>query len=232
MNPSLKPSSSCTRWLLLAVVASLPAVSVAEQAAVPVEHEPGHVTVLKNDYVQAFRVTLPPGESNQMHVHSHDDAAVFLSAATIANETEGQPAPPARPFALGSVSVRDNGTHPLTHRIHNRGTTVFDVIDLQIMQRPAGPETPALAAPAAENRSLRVYRFELDPGASGTQHTHLRPYVVVAATDMTLRTASAEKPEDTQTLAAGNIHWAEPGVTHTLTNSGTSRAILVEVELK
>jgi quercetin dioxygenase-like cupin family protein len=51
---------------------------------VPVEDEPYHRTVFKNDYVQAFRVTLQPGQVTGMHVHTHDDAPIVLSAATTA----------------------------------------------------------------------------------------------------------------------------------------------------
>jgi quercetin dioxygenase-like cupin family protein len=228
------PHTTPPRWLMLPTIAAalLPAVHAAEPAAYPVEDEPTHRTVLQNPYVQVFRVTLPPGESNAMHVHSHDDAAVFLSAATISNQALGEERPPGRPFAQGTVSVRENGKHPLTHRVHNVGTTVFDVLDVQILQRPAGPAAPAITQPVAEHDSLRVYRYELPPGNGSDAHTHARPYVVVAATDMTLRTASADKPDETQTLVAGNLHWAEPGATHTLTNVGTAPAILVEIELK
>jgi quercetin dioxygenase-like cupin family protein len=228
--PMLHPTFR--RWLVVAVAAGFPTVASSEPPAVAVEAERTHRTVLQNDYVQAMRVTLPAGESNDMHVHAHDDAAVMLSVATIANETLGKAKPPGQPVAPGGISVRENGKNPLTHRIHNVGTTTFDVVDVQILQRPAGPESPAFTTPAAEHGSLRVYRFELSPGASSAPHTHARPYVVVAATDMALRTASPGQSDATQTLETGYIQWADAGVTHTLTNSGNSPAILVEIELK
>jgi hypothetical protein len=61
------------------------------QDAVPVEDEPYHKTVFKNDYVQAFRVTLEPGRATAMHTHARDDVAVRLSSATTAAENLGQP---------------------------------------------------------------------------------------------------------------------------------------------
>lgn len=46
---------------LIGAFALLAAMSSGQDAAVPVEEEPDHRTVFKNDYVQAFRVTLEPG---------------------------------------------------------------------------------------------------------------------------------------------------------------------------
>ena len=120
-------------------------VSYAQDHAVPVEDEPFHKTVFKNDYVQAFRVTLEPGQTSLMHTHSHDDAAVRLSTATVAQDSPGQPLAPSEPVYPGMVSARDNEAKPLIHRVHNIGTTVFDVIDVQILKRPDGPATPAIS---------------------------------------------------------------------------------------
>jgi hypothetical protein len=44
-------------------VAVVAAMASAQEKAVPVEEEPHHKTVLKNDYVQAFHVTLAPGKA-------------------------------------------------------------------------------------------------------------------------------------------------------------------------
>lgn len=64
---------------LIGAFALLAAMSSGQDAAVPVEEEPDHRTVFKNDYVQAFRVTLEPGRFLLMQTHTRDDAAVRLS---------------------------------------------------------------------------------------------------------------------------------------------------------
>jgi quercetin dioxygenase-like cupin family protein len=207
-------------------------VSAIPQEAVPVEEEPYHRTVFKNDYVQAFRVTLEPGRATGMHTHARDDAAVRLSTATTAAESPGQPAGPPEHADAGLVSARNNGAKPLTHRVHNVGTTVYDVVDVQIVRRPAGPPATAISPPAAENASMRVYRYELGPGAATARHTHARPYVLVAATNADLRMTSPESGSQDQGVRAGDIHWVESAVTHTFENRGSEKAILVEIELK
>jgi quercetin dioxygenase-like cupin family protein len=218
-------------FALLAVVAALPS---APDGAVPVEQEPDHKTILKNDYVQAFRVRLAPGETTGMHIHAHDDAAVRLSTATTTSESPGAPAgaPESRP--AGFVSARKNEPTALTHRVRNVGTTLFDVIDVQILKRPDGPAAPPISAPAAENPQMRVYRYELAPGAGAgsAQHMHARPYLLVAATDMNLRMTSPDGASMAHPVKAGDLHWVEAGVTHTFVNDGKESGVLVEFELK
>ena len=216
---------------LIGAFALLAAMSSGQDAAVPVEEEPDHRTVFKNDYVQAFRVTLEPGRATRMHTHARDDAAVRLSTATVAVDTPGQPLGPPESRPIGSVSARDNEANPLTHRVHNIGTTVFDVVDVQILSRPAGPAAPAISTPAAENATMRVYRYELGPGVSTARHAHSRPYLLVAATDVGLRVTSGEVATQ-HADRAGDMRWIESAGTHVLTNAGAGTAILVEFELK
>ena len=213
----------------LALAAALPSPA---DGGVPVEQEPEHRTVFKNDYVQVFRVTLAPGKATGMHVHAHDDAAVRLSAATVTSDSPGMPAGAPEPRAAGFVSARNNEPRALTHRVRNVGTTVFDVLDVQVLKRPAGPAAPPSSAPAAENPQMRVYRYELAPGAGSAQHVHSRPYLLVAATDMDLRMTAPDGASMAHPVKAGDLHWVESAVTHTFVNEGKASGVLVEFELK
>lgn len=215
-------------------VAGLLAVALAAipDGSVPVEQEPHHKTVFKNEYVQAFRVNLEPGGTSLMHTHTHDDAAVRLSTATVAAETPGESLGPPEPVYPGFVSARDNEPIPHTHRVHNIGSTLFDVIDVQVLRRPDGPATPPISLTAAENAKMRVYRYELEPGAASAQHTHARPYLLVAATDVELRMTSPDGASMAHPVKAGEMHWVGTAVTHALMNQGQRKAILVEFELK
>ena len=132
----------------------------------------------------------------------------------------------------GLVSARDNAKKPHTHRVHNIGTTLFDVLDVQILKRPDGPEAPAILAPAAENAQMRVYRYELAPGAASATHAHTRPYLLVAATDMDLRMTAPDGRSRTHPIKAGDFHWVDVPVTHAFVNDGSGNGVLVEFELK
>jgi quercetin dioxygenase-like cupin family protein len=217
---------------IFTLIAGVSATAFAQDTAVPVEQETRHRTVLKNDYVQVFRVTLAPGESTGTHIHAHDDVAVRLSDATVTSDTPGEPAGAPQAANAGFVSSRANDRKPLTHRVRNVGKTPFDVLDVQILKRPDGPPAPPIAAPAAENPQMRAYRYELAPGAASAPHTHARPYLLVAATDMNLRMTSPDGAAMTHPVKAGDIHWVDAAVTHTLVNDGREPGVLVEIELK
>ncbi|HEY3351022.1 MAG TPA: hypothetical protein VGM13_14685 [Thermoanaerobaculia bacterium] len=59
----------------------------------------------------------------------------------------GLPAGAPESRAAGFVSARNNEPEALTHRVRNVGTTLFDVIDVQILKRPGGPAAPPISAP-------------------------------------------------------------------------------------
>jgi quercetin dioxygenase-like cupin family protein len=217
---------------VITLILVLASAAYAEDRVVPVEEEPHHKSVLRNDYLQVFRVTLAPGESSMMHTHAHDDAAVRLSTATVTSETLGQPAGSPESVTPGMVSARENEKKALTHRVRNTGTSVFEVMDVQILKRPEGPAAPAITTPAAENPQMRIYRYDLEPGGRSAQHAHARPYLIVAATDMDLRMTSPDGRSTAHPVKAGDFHWIETAVTHTLINEGKAKGILVEFELK
>ncbi len=50
----------------LCALCALMGIAVAQQAPVPVEQEPHHHVVLKNDSVIVTHVTIPPGESTSV----------------------------------------------------------------------------------------------------------------------------------------------------------------------
>ncbi|HQR38459.1 MAG TPA: hypothetical protein PLF26_08650, partial [Blastocatellia bacterium] len=98
--------------------------------------------------------------------------------------------------------------------------------------QPPGPASTPIATPTAENASMRVYRYELEPGAGTPQHTHTRPYLLVAVTDIDLGMTSPDGSSMEHQVKAGDMHWVDSTVTHTIVNRGTEKAILVEFELK
>jgi uncharacterized cupin superfamily protein len=202
--------------------------------AVPVDQEPKHKLVFRNDYVEVLHVTIPGGQSTRFHTHSHDGAAVRLSDATISTDVPGKGPTAAQHVRPGDVSVAAYAARPLTHRVNNVGRTAFEVIDLEFLKRPDGPAAQAIAAPVAENETARIYRWALPPGASSPQHVHERPYLIIAATPMQLRMAAPDGATIEHAVQAGDFHWIDGtvNVTHTLTNPGPEPGIIVEVELK
>jgi len=201
-------------------------------APVPVEQEPHHHLLLKNDNLLVMRVTLQPGERSLYHVHSVDDVAVWLghssAAQQLPNEPEGAPVE-QKP---GNISLRTLHESPFTHRVHNLGPGVFDVLDVELLQRPEHPSTGVAGPVAGENPSARVYKWTLAPGGVTPMHTHDRPYLIVAATGFNLTMTAPGGQSATHEIKPGDFHWVTTKVTHTLANEGTGEGQIIEIELK
>jgi len=201
-------------------------------APVPVEKEPLHHVVLKNESVVVIHLTLPAGERTLYHTHAHDRVAINLSSTAITqqkwNEAEGS----ASSSAPGNFSAMTLEGSSYTHRVHNVGAVAYDVLDVELLERPRTPSPVAAAAVAAENPSARIYNWVLAPGATSAVHTHVRPYLIVAATGLLLKMTAPDGQTSTHEIKRGDFHWLDTKVTHTLANVGTAEGQILEIELK
>jgi len=216
----------------LAAVLAAWALAPPAEEAVPVDREPLHKVVLANEYVEVMHLVLPAGQATGLHTHSHDGVAVRLSAATVGVDIPGRDSAGPGASHVGDVSAQAYAEKPMTHRVKNVGTTPFDVIDIEFLKRPEGPAVEPLAPPAAENGSARVYRWDLPAGGSSPAHVHERPYLVIAATPLQLAMTAPDGASSEHPVKAGDLHWVDTRVAHTLTNAGSAPGILIEVELK
>lgn len=203
-----------------------------EAAPMPVDQEPHHAVVLKNDSVIVMHVVIPEGESTLYHIHAHDRAAVDLTTSKIAQQNLHEREGPSTPTKPGGVSAPTLGEAPTIHRVHNLGPGTFEVLDVEFLQRPQSPSTEAAAPVAVENPSARIYKWVLAPGANSPMHTHTRPYLIIAATPMPLKMTAPDGQSFAHEVQAGDFHWVDGKVTHSLTNEGTSAGQIVEIELK
>ena len=125
-------------------------------------------------------------------------------------------------------------TTPNTHRIRNDGPGLFRAM-VVVNETKGGDEavTEQMAGftdkPLSTNKWFRAYRIVLEPGQKTMAHTHKAPVVVLQDT--------AGKG-----LGTGGMKWEfnEPGQwaffdagdRHEITNTGTARLELIEVEVR
>ena len=93
-----------------------------EDAPVPVEQEPHHHTVLKNDSVVVMRVTLREGERTLYHIHARDRVAVELSNCNISQQNLNEPEGPRRP--------PNQATSPLLQQVQRRLSIACTILGL------------------------------------------------------------------------------------------------------
>jgi quercetin dioxygenase-like cupin family protein len=218
-------------WIFVVVLFSWEVAS-AQEGIVPVDQEPMHKVVLKNDYVEVIRAVLPPGASTLFHRHSHIRATVNLSEATVKEDIPGKGSMQPLVVHAGNVSMQDCAKKPYTHRVSNVGKTVYEVLDIELLKRPDGLRSEPVASPAAENEGFRAYRWELAPEASTPEHVHDRPYLIIAVSKMQLAMTGPSGAIMEHPIKAGDFHWIDQKVTHSLTNKGKESGAIIEVELR
>jgi quercetin dioxygenase-like cupin family protein len=218
-------------FCVVVIMIAFSTIVAAEQQPVPVEQEPHHHLVLKNDSVIVLRVKLLPGESTVYHTHSRDRMSVYLANKSITEQKPGEPEGAPTPKNPGDIAVTTTN-ELFTHRVHNVGAADFEVLDVELLHRPAMPSGTAAATVAAENPSARIYKWTLAPGASSEMHTHERPYLIISATPLVLKMTGPDGKSMTHEVTAGDLHWIDAKVTHSLANTGTAVGTIVEIELK
>jgi quercetin dioxygenase-like cupin family protein len=78
--------------------------------------------------------------------------------------------------------------------------------------------------------NARVSEFELQPGGVIPKHHHNGPHLVVAITDLDLRSDFGDRSATSVKVKSGDVTWAPGGYTHTVTNVGKQTAKFVAVE--
>jgi quercetin dioxygenase-like cupin family protein len=210
----------------------LPAMLIAQQASVPVEDEPLHKLMLKNDSVMVLDVTLPPGKSTQFHTHTHDRVAIDLSTTEISQQKINEPEGSKTATKPGNFSVLTLDGASYTHRVRNVGKAPYEVLDVELLQRPETPSPAVAATVAGENPSARVYNWILPPGVTSPMHSHVRPYVIISITEINLSMTSPDGQSATHGVGPGDFRFVDAKITHNLGNAGTTPGQIIEVELK
>jgi quercetin dioxygenase-like cupin family protein len=193
-----------------ATLLALGSVMLAAQtpATVPVEQEPQHKVVLKNDYARVIDATLPPGYVTLNHSHAADNISV-----TVANGREGE----AGQRGLGRASFAKGG---YAHTVSNSNPAIMRYIVVE----PFKSDKPGSAAAVlpnhtleTENERVRIYRIKLATGESMESHSHVSGHVEVTVSGPAGR---------------GNAVWVAAGENRVIKDPAGNAMELVEIEPK
>jgi quercetin dioxygenase-like cupin family protein len=225
----------------------LAATSVAAKKPAPpppteveIAAEPHHQPIFHNEYVRVYDVVVSPKDVTLLHNHRHDYLYVVLGAAEISNELKGKTAVKAA-LADGDVKFVEGG---FAHVVRNVGATPFHNITVELLQdaqnRSVSPakwnaENAIRVQGGAEDvlftkDGVRVARVQLDTAGFEHRHHHAGPQLVIALTDLTLRSEAPDKSATNIELKAGQVRWIEGNITHSVTNVGSQPVKLVSLE--
>jgi quercetin dioxygenase-like cupin family protein len=217
------------------------ALFAQQTSEVEITAEPRHHLALENQYVRVFQVEVAPHDATLMHIHRHDYVYVTLGAADLSNEVKGKP--PVE------VKLQDGETRfspgNFAHIARNLSDQPFRNVTIEIMQDEAAHKTPPPAWD--EERGLHVFaggtqdimfakdgvrvsEIDLQPGATMPSHHHTGPHLVVAVSDLEIRSDVEGQAPMPGHFKSGDVKWLPGGYTHTLTNTGKQEATFVTLE--
>ena len=139
--------------------------------------------------------------------------------------------PRFRPRVMSDLSYADRA---VTHRIHNNGTGLYRAIGV-INETAGGDDAITEEAagfsgkPEMSNRWFRVYRVVLAPGEKAPAHQHKAPVVVLQDSS---GKGIASGPMTFEFNEPGQWGFFDAGARHEMTNTGTERLELLEVEVR
>lgn len=239
MHVPVLQSPAMKRLLFLLLV--IPFLVAATTTEVEITSEPSHHLAIENEYVRVFKVEVAAHSSTLLHRHRHDYVFVTLGDAHVSNEVAGQPPVEVKLSDGDTRFVPGNFAHVarvLTGQPF-RNVTIELLQDEKLRQMPShwgSVESGERTFPGGRIRILfvkdgvRASEVNLEPGAVVPSHHHDGPHLVVALTEIDLRSEAVGKgPMPTQ-LKSGDVSWVPGEYTHTLTNAGKTPARFVTVE--
>jgi quercetin dioxygenase-like cupin family protein len=226
--------------LKIAVLAALlPTLAQAQPPAgeLAITAEPHHHLVLENDQVRAFQVEVAPHAETLMHRHGLDYVYVTQGAAEIENGVAGKP-PVTVKLQDGETRFSAGG---FSHLIKNLADAPFRNVTIEILHPAAsaptagGDDKPRELAggtitPVFVKDGVKVSDVRLKAGGSVPSHHHAGPHLVVAVTDLSIRSEIEGQGARTSTLKAGEVAWVPGGITHTVTNLSPGEIRMITLE--
>jgi quercetin dioxygenase-like cupin family protein len=221
--------------LLLPCLALFALAQTATAPAVPVLEEPHHHLAIENEYVRVFKVEVLPHAETLLHRHDHDYVFVTIGDARVVNAPEGK-APVELKLADGETRFT---RAPLVHVAKNLSGQSFRNVTIELIQdqanRDAAGTFPEVVSPEVQKvlfvqDGVRVSEYRLAPGATLPRHEHKRPHLVVAVSDLDLRSDVEGQGPMPGKFKAGDVKWLPGGYSHTLTNTGQKEARFVTLE--
>jgi quercetin dioxygenase-like cupin family protein len=230
-----------TRLIFPALLVAALALSAQQTSEVEITAEQHHHLALENQYVRVFQVEVAPHDATLMHIHHHDYVYVTIGAADLSNEVKGK--------APAAVKLKDGETRftagDFAHVARNLADTPFRNVTVELLQDEAAHKNPP--AKWDEERGLhvltggtqdimfvqdgvRVSETDLQPGATLPSHHHSGPHLMVAVTDLEIRSDVEGQGPMPGHFKPGDVKWLPGGYTHTLTNTGKQEAKFVTME--
>jgi quercetin dioxygenase-like cupin family protein len=228
------------RSLFLIIIACT-VLLYAQSPEVEITAEPHHHLVLQNPFVRVFKVEVAPHAVTLMHRHRHDYVFVTLGASEVENDVQGKP--PA------TLKLKDGDTYFLpggfAHIAKNLVDQPFRNVTIEFMQDEKARKSPLPKWDEERGMHIleggtqdilfvkdgvRTTEVALQPGATLPKHHHAGPHLLVAVSDLEIRSDVVGQGPMLGYFKSGDVKWLPGGYSHTLTNLGKAEAKFITLE--
>lgn len=227
--------------LLLLAAAFLTAQTTKE---VEITAEPHHHQVLENESVRVFNVEVPPHADTLMHWHRHDYVYVMLGDSYVSNDVKGK-APVQIKFPDGETRF---SPATFAHIARNLSDQPFRNVTIEYLQdetlrQNAKENTAKLDATRGldifhggtshilfVNDGVRATEFDVQPGGTVPQHHHQGPHLLIAVSDLEIRSDVKGMGPMPGHFKSGDSKWLPGNYSHTITNVGKKPAKFITLE--
>jgi hypothetical protein len=214
---------------LLISVASL-IVHADSIAQVPVFEEPHHQVALLNSCLRLIDVHIRPGDTTLYHRHFNPSIVVFITA----NRTGSQPkggSPSSGTAVPGKTFFAPYDQKPIAHRVWNEDTSVYHVMDIEMLNKPGTNAPPLLKGDgieiAQDEPMVRVYHFQIQPGHEVTVPSDGFAKLLIGISSSQSEIDMKSSATSPVRLNPGQFKWIEGSEGLQIKNKGNSGAEFV-----
>ncbi|MES1219720.1 MAG: hypothetical protein ABUT20_29740 [Bacteroidota bacterium] len=211
-------------------------VCITTIAQVPVSKEPRHHPVFENRKVRILNVLLPPGDTTQYHVHTTPSVFIMLSRTRTGSQLLNQQPGASGLPDVGNVFFENlSAPHIRIHRVWNMDTSVFHVMDIELLSKDTGFIQKPLQAKHLSLKTdtawARIYKIELGKNDGLSINENKRNLILVSLKDSNTSLRINGK-ESASHLVTGNYFWINAGDKFSLKNSDAPLAGFALIEVK
>jgi hypothetical protein len=157
-------------------------------AQVPVSQEPRHHDVFDNSHVRLLDVHILPGDTSQIHIHSTPSVFLILNPVKTGSQVISEEDHSKSPVKVyGNLWFEGFYLQPRIHRVWNRDTAEFHVMDIELVNRNYITIDPPIRQDGFiflfDEKPVRAYRLKLAPGQKVSLPQRKADILIIRLTD-------------------------------------------------
>lgn len=192
------------------IITCLLQVLIGSGQVVAVSKEPRHHNVFENEFVRVLDVHLPAGDTSLFHKHETPSVFVMIHNVKTGSEVVMEESPATALSKDPTISFEGFYIKPRIHRVWNRDTTEFHVMDIEILNKNSHSKTSVIKENGFQllfdEKPVSAYRFTLN-SESKLQIKRQTPLLVIglsnASDTVTVNNKAFTKKSDFLFVPAG-----------------------------